>query len=211
MKQSAPLIFLLLLPGCRAMHWAESHFEQGTPIEGAKSVRDLVASYVRSANIYHEFDTVGLFDVLMLTPAVRQAYVDIYAAKYKLSPEEKEKKAQEQRKEAEHTLSFIVLAYMPDNTMPIGDDNSLWSIVLKGANKWVAPRSSKSYELEPEYAYFLKNKVSKHKYVYLVKFDVAEMQNVELVLAMHDRQTTLRWPGNCFDKNNLPGPRGENC
>lgn len=219
MKQSAWFILvLLLLPGCRGMRWAEEHFVQGEELAGAKSAREVVRDTVRSAQIYHEFDTVGLFDVLFLSPAVRQAYVDTYAAKYSLSREAKEKMEHEQRNDFEHNLSFIVMGYMPENTMPIGDDKSLWSIVLKGTDKALKPRSSKSYELNPEYEYFLKDKVSKHKYIYLVKFDAVTEEGarttgpeMELTLATESRKVTLRWPGDCFDSRRLPGPVGVNC
>jgi hypothetical protein len=199
MKQSASLIILLVfLPGCRAVRWAEEHFEQGQEVAGAKMARAVVKDTLRSVSIYHEFDTVGLFDVLLLTPAVRQAYVDTYAAKYHVSPDEKEKLIREQRKESENTVTFIVMAYMPENTMPVGDDKSLWSVVLQGERKPLTPFSSKSHELNPEYEYFLKDKISKHKYIYLVKFDIEKekpRKDIELTLATVDRKVTLKWTG----------------
>jgi hypothetical protein len=220
MKQSAWFIVVcvILLPGCRGMRWAQEHFVQGQEVAQAKPARDIVRDNVRSAYIYHEFETAGIFDVLFLSPAVRQAYVDTYAAKHLLSREAKEKMEHEQHNDFAHNLSFIVMGYMPENSMPIGDDKSLWSIVLQGTDKILKPRSSKSYELNPEYEYFLKDKVSKHKYVYLVKFDAitehgqaTTSSEMELTLATVSRKVTLRWPGDCFDSRKLPGPRGVNC
>lgn len=180
MKQTQFFVTLiLLLPGCgRLVDWSKHHFDQGTS-------RDLptrtVRKHVRHARVYDDFSTVGLFDVLWLSDDVRQAYVDAYASKFLKDAASKESFLRRQLAENDHFLSFYVMSYVPDNTLPLGDKGSLWSVLLKVGNKYYEPKNVQSVELNPEYMKFLEPVMTKFKTVYLVKFERKDTEGAAIL------------------------------
>ena len=200
MKSAYLSLFLLLLPGCRAIDWSLRHFEQGEPRSNGKAE---VRAAVRTARIYtDQYETVGLFDALYLSPQVRAAYVDAYIAKRGLGQSSKSKLLHEQNQDAKTRIDFYLAAYVPDHIIKPNEKEALWGVCLKYGDQYLQPRSIKAAELAAEYNYFLLGILSKHKTVYEVTFDavlddgkklLSELNNLELVLATADRSTTLTW------------------
>jgi hypothetical protein len=194
------LIFWLTMPGCRMSDWGLSHFEQG---DVRQTPKEMVLAHVRSAKIYDEFTTVGIFDALWLSDAVLVANADARAAKFAQDPEARDAYLTQQRIDNASFISFYVVSYMPNNSYPLADKQSLWSAILLVGDKRYEPLSVQSVDLSPEYLFFLDKILNRHKMVYLVKFARNDKQGksilssdtdaMKLWMSTVDRSVNLVW------------------
>lgn len=208
MKHFLLLLFpLAFLSGCgsRVTDWMAEHVEHGN----VRTVpKEKVLSYLRTARIYDEFSTVGIFNVLWLSSPVRQAYVDVHAAKYAMSSDKKDDFMCRQRIENDNYISFYVLGYIPGNAPALGNKRCPWNLELKVHDKLYTPKSIEVVELSPEYTMFLRKYLNNYKTIYLVRFAAKDGKGNEILqprtrmmslrLSTVDRSTLLTW---YFDKN----------
>lgn len=191
---------LLVLPDCvRVIDWGKRHISQGTKLV---TPEERVRTFIRSAKVYDRLSTCALFDVLWLADVVREAYVEVHVQKFGKSDTVRAELLKQEYDDSQRFVSFYVCAYMPLNTMPLGDVKSRWSVLLDSNGVLHVPVSVKSVELTPEYAFFLADVLSRYKTVYYVKFDRHDTQGndlltakeLRLVFRSEKRSAAIVWP-----------------
>lgn len=206
MKQKLGTFFLLfsflLLPGCyRYIYWAESVVDQGDTIETCACA---VQPYIRSARVYDQFTTLGLFDALWLHDQVVLANACAYASKYGLSIEQYNEYLSKQREENAPYISFYLLTVIPGNIgVLLTDENPVWTVQLKIGNDYYKPAKIKIVELSQEYRFFFGKRLTVFKKQYLIQFNAVDAQNIsligpfthhiELVFRRVGHQTSMCW------------------
>ncbi len=189
---------LAVLPGCYQIEgWERDHFYQGAKyfpnIDDPQTPINIVKRNMRTMRVYDEFGTLGIFDALWLNDEVRQVYIDLHARRMGLSPEMEQQLLRRQMAEQQDALSFFVIAYAPNTTMPLDEEgNAPWTIFLKTPVGQLRPLSIRIVELSVEYKYVLSNYLSKHKTVYLVRFDPWDGP-FELEFKYTDRHACVSW------------------
>lgn len=165
-------VLICLLPGCgRVFDWVEDSFNQGTNLDQYTKVPQ---RYLRSITVYQQFTTIGMFDALWLSDAVRTAYVDLYALKHGKNDEQKKFFLRRQLEENNHFLSFYVLSLYEN---PLNSLDTKWSLFLMVDDKIYSPIEIKVVELNPEYILFFGKRYSRFKIPYLVKFNAKDMDS----------------------------------
>jgi hypothetical protein len=209
MKQTITTIFLIfslfIFPGCyRYISWGESVVDQGDKIETCACA---VQPYIRSARVYDQFTTLGLFDALLLHDEVIQAYACSYAAKNCLSNDQYHQFLQKQYDEQSSYISFYLLAVVPGNIgVLLTDENPQWTVQLRVGNNCFKPAKLKLVELSHEYRFFFGKNLTVFKKQYLVQFDAYDVYNnplispvtgpIELVFSRVGHQKSMVW---CLD------------
>lgn len=201
------IAMLACLSGCakKVAEWEKDYFYQGEKyfpdIDNPTNPRKIIKRNIRSVRIYDEFDTLGIFDVLLLSDEVRHVYMELHARRMGFSPEAEEQLLRRINAEHQDALSFYVVGYAPGTTMLLDQEgNAPWAVLLKTPNGIMQPRSVRSVDLNPEYKYLLGDYLGRHKTVYLVKFEKPNVQ-FELQFTMPDRSACLSW-----DKPAFPEP-----
>ncbi len=167
---------LFLLPGCgRVIDWGKKTFIQSPVIES-----DIVAAqkYIRSVTTYDQLTTRARFDVLWLSDEVRKNYINLFAAKFGKTDEQKKTFLRRQIEENNHFISFYVLSL---HDYPLGDSNSEWTLFLNIDGKNYTPIEIKTVELLPEYIYIFSKKYNRFKTPYSVKFDAKDINDQPLI------------------------------
>jgi len=196
------LIMLLSFSGCgRYVCWMKDVFNQGDKLETFSCD---VEGYIRSARVYDQFDTLGLFDGLWLNHVVRHAYVDSYSLKHCLSENDYLALLNQELEQADNFISFYVLASVPGqyNTL-LTDVNSLWTVRLEIDGHCFEPVKLKIVELMPEYQKFFGPRYTIFKTPYLIVFDAIDKDGapltspltecIALVFRRVGRETRLVW------------------
>lgn len=167
---------LFLLPGCgKIIDWGNKTFTQSPEIES-----DIVAAqkYIRSVTTYDQLTTRARFDVLWLSDEVRRNYINLFAAKFGKTDEQKKTFLRRQIEENNHFISFYVLSLYD---YPLGDLHSEWTLFLNIDGKNYAPIEIKTVELSPEYIYIFGKKYNRFKVPYSVKFDAKDINDQSLI------------------------------
>ncbi|MBN1549572.1 hypothetical protein JW872_02825 [Candidatus Babeliales bacterium] len=172
-------LILLLLPGCgRLIDWGTETFNQGEKREMSRTV---INDHFRTVNVYNEFGTAGLFDILWLSNEVRTVYADLNASFHGKTTEAHKSFLRRQLAENDNFISFYVLAVVQQNVAPLGDKQSPWNIRLRVNGQLYAPRDIKDVELNPEYEYLLKDHWTRFRTVYHVKFPRKDLEGNEII------------------------------
>lgn len=196
---------LFILSGCyRYIWWAETIVDQADTIE---TCSDIVQPYFRSARVYDQFTTLGLFDGLWLDDTVLQAYACAHAAKYGFTRQQYYDLLNTQRDELSPYISFYLLAVVP-GTMGtlLTDPKPLWALQLRIGTSYFKPAKIKIVELDHEYRYFFGKRLTVFKKKYLVQFnayDENEMPlitgatpDIELIFRAVSHQASMIWSMN---------------
>jgi hypothetical protein len=196
------LVLLLSLAGCgRYVCWVKDVFDQGDKLETFSCE---VEGYIRSARVYDQFDTLGLFDALWLNHVVRHAYVDSYSLKHCLSDAAYQALLNQELEQTENFISFYVLASVPGqfNTL-LTDLNSLWTVRLEIDGQCYEPVKLKIVDLTHEYQKFFGPRFTIFKTAYLVAFDARDKSGAPLLSPLTEcfalvfrrvgRETRLIW------------------
>ena len=192
------LVLLTMLPGCQKVNdWGKDHFYEGEKyfpeIDDPQTPINITKRNMRSLRVYNDFGTLGIFDVLLLNNEVRNVYVWLHEQRMGLAPEVAQQLERRQLAEHEDALSFYVIAFAPTSTMPLDEDGEApWTVLLKTEAGIMRPRYVRPVELSVEYKYVLNTYLSKHKTVYLVKFDWPAGP-WELEFRLPDRRACLSW------------------
>lgn len=170
------LILIVMLSGCgRIIDWGKCNFYQGIEAEGIPSG---VCAYVRTLIVYDQFTTVGIFDALWLSDEVRAYYTQTYAHRLGKNASQENNLLRRLLAENEHYLSFIVLSLYE---FPLGEPESVWSVMLEIGDAVYTPVEIKPVELTPEYQAFFGNRYNRFKTAYLIKFDAQDNNENDIV------------------------------
>ena len=167
---------LVLLPGCgRIVDWTKDSFYQGQEF----AQHALPQLYMRSTTIYDQFETVGMFDALWLSDAVKTAYTDVWALKFGKSPERRQTFLRRQLEENRHFIMFYILSLQ---NISINEAHGDWSVFLQINDETFAPLQVVVLdELDYIYKSFFGKKCNRFKDVYLVKFDARDAEDQPLI------------------------------
>jgi hypothetical protein len=174
---------MMLFSGCgcnRYINWAKDVFNQAKPMPYYSTIAE---KYVRSARIYEQFTTLGIFDAIWLHDQVRVAYVRSHATKNCMTDEAYDRMLKSELDQNQDYISFYVLAYFPDqDDISLKDQNSIWSMSLLVDDKCYAPVEIKKIDdLPQEYKAFLYLRYTRFKLVYLVRFNAKDVNNMRII------------------------------
>ncbi|MFZ5954551.1 MAG: hypothetical protein ACOYT8_05635 [Candidatus Dependentiae bacterium] len=170
------LVFLMGLCGCgRLIDWGKCNFYQGIEAEGIPSG---VCAYVRTIIIYDQFTTVGIFDALWLSDEVRTAYAQTHSHRVGKNEIQENNLLRRLLAENEHFISFIILSL---HEFPLGEPDSVWTVMLEIDGQVYTPIEIKPIELTPEYQAFFGNRYNRFKTAYMVKFEAQDNDENDII------------------------------
>ncbi len=207
-------IIMIFMPACRVAEWGKQTFYQGCKINVDLS---RAREYIRTARVYDQFTTKGIFNALWLSDDVLMAYSKLYAEKYALD-ESAEFKIFERQKAnfSDNLISFYILAYVPGNDDPLiidhcNGDEIPWKIYLKSGEIAYEPVLVKEVVLEEEFKFIFDKIFTRFKTSYLVQFNLNDNQTNEslinpgqpLILCLNSikRKVSIVW--NLNEESNL--------
>lgn len=203
MTKSCIFVMLFFMTSCvKYYDLVKSEFPQG---KDQPDQRTIAANYQRTATVYDEFQTKGVFNALWLSDELRTAYVDVYCDKRGLSCDEKEEMLKRQLEENKHWVSFYVLADIRSRTnASLSDENAMWTLYAKlGEYETIVPESIKEIDVEPEFQLFFGKTFNLFKAAYLVKFPITSVTAdklarcnitlVRLIVKSVYKECTLTW------------------
>ena len=171
------LMIICCLPGCgKLVDWGKDTFHQGKQLE---SDREVAQQYIQTVIVYDQFTTRAKFDAMWLSDDVRTSYADLHALKYGRSQEQKKKFLRRQLEENKHFISFYVLSLYE---VPLGDENSLWSVFLRIGEKHYTPIEIKTVDLSTEYVHLFGKHFNRFKVAYSLKFDAKDIEDMPLIM-----------------------------
>lgn len=194
--------FLFLFSGCRLKNYADKTFFQGCLVDKCLKFPQ---NYIKSIRIYHEFNTLGIFDAMLLNDDIFKAYIKLYAQKNYLTQDEICKMLQKTKSKFDNFISFYVLAHVPHVDYPLDiqyKDFVPWNVTLIVNNIKYQPVEVKREVLSSEFKLFFGSLISKHKNSYLIKFPAFDAQgnniitprsNITLCFSTIDRKGSLVW------------------
>ena len=204
-KHICGLLLLSLLSSCsKLVDWGKDTFPQGEQLDVDLTPAQ---SYIQSVTVYDQFTTRAKFDALWLSDEVRTIYSDLYSSKYGKTEEQRKSFLRRQLEENKHFISFYILSLYE---MPLGDQNSQWSVFLRIDEKNYAPMEIKSIDLSTEYVLIFGKRFNRFKVAYQCKFDAKDIDdqllistqtsNIALYFRSVKKETTLVWHLNQHDR-----------
>ena len=196
------LVLLVILPSCvRYDKLVKSEFPQGTSYDDN---RDITHHNVRSATLYEQFSTKGVFNALRLSDSTRTKYVDVYTRKRGITGDAQKAILNRNLEENKHWISFYLLADIRDKTyVSLSEKSSFWSLYLDmGNGVTIVPESIKEVDIEPEFQAFFGYRFNLFKAAYLVKFPIFDNHgkryegddvDVKLVISSPYKKCELEW------------------
>jgi hypothetical protein len=196
------MFFVMTFSSCvRYDKLVKSEFPQGTSYDDN---RDVTYYNVRSANLYEQFETKGIFNALHLSDGTRTKYVDVYTRKRGIMGASYKAMLNRNLEENKHWISFYLLADIRDKTyVSLSEKNSSWSLYLDmGNGVTIAPESIKEVDIEPEYQAFFGYRFNLFKAAYLVKFPIQDAAgkryegddvDLKLVISSPYKKCELEW------------------
>ncbi len=211
------LLFIILsifLPACRVAEWGKQTFYQGCKINVDLS---RAREYLRTARVYDQFATQGIFNVLWLSEDVLRAYSKLYAEKFALDENAEMKLFERQKANFNNDIiSFYILAYVPGNDDPLivdkcNGDEIPWKIYLKSGETAYEPILIKEVVFQEEFKIIFDKIFTRFKTQYLVQFNLKDSKTNEplinpaqpltLCLNSTKRKVAIIW--NLDDQGNL--------
>lgn len=196
------IFILLFFSSCIKYHKIyQQETNQGKDLEDHRTV---VYDNLRSKTIYNEFTTLAHFDVLRLSDAVREAYVDINVAKRGKNKQTKEAMLRRQLEENKHWITMYILADVRDRMhASLSENNAYWSpFLLFDDGRKAMPISIKEVDLDPEYQFLFGHRFSVFKRSYEVKFPAVDLEgksylskdeNYKLIMSSPIKQVEYDW------------------
>ena len=177
-----PAIVLLPGCGCRVIDWAKSSFNQGCLLPDCYSQAHC---YVRSLSLYDQFETVAIFDALLISRKVLAAYADLWACKNGKHDEQKQNLLDSLVTEHEPYISFYLLS-LYDGT-ELGSQESIWSVLLDVDGHLYNPVEFKAVELTPYYQLFFGSVYTRFKVSYRLRFSAEDSAGNRIITAKTKR------------------------
>lgn len=193
------LLSLVFLSSCIKYHRVlKDEFPQG---EDMQDQRVVAYNYIRTARVYDQFLTEGIFDVLFMSDQVRQAYATMFATRRGLRDEEREKFQADQLKDGEQNVVFYVLADIRTTYADALDgEDAYWSFYIRlNDGRTVAPTSVKQIDIQPEIATFFKHRFVPCKASYVVTFSRQvlgsdyDAQSLTMIINSPTKRAMLVW------------------
>lgn len=193
---------MFLVPSCIKYHKIlKKEFNQG---QDHNDNREVAHNYIRSATVYDQFETRGIFNALWMADDVRAAYADVYCDKRGRSSEGKDALLKRLLEENKHWITFYMLADIRDRVhSSLSEKTPAWTMYLDvGNGEKIDPVSIKEVELDPEYQFFFGYRFNLSKVAYLVKFPAQDLSGVSyvkqggkvnLVLSSVSKEVELVW------------------
>jgi hypothetical protein len=193
---------VLFFHGCVPYHkLSNTEFPQGQDLELKQYA--IAQLYLKSASVYEQFSTLGIFDALWLSDDVRNAYVCQNCIDSGKNEEAKQALLNRQLEENKHEISFYVLADIRQNFgRGMSDKNSYWKPYLVVDDEKVEAKLIKEVELDPEYKTFFDPKFSTLKTAYLIQFSATDAsgesylkncENLKLVISSVEKSCYMEW------------------
>ncbi len=195
LKPALLCLFGLLLPGCiKYYELSKTEFPQGKPIRQQKYLR---TTYMRDINLYKEFTTLALLDVLWLSPEVQKYYADRHSAKCGKNSAMRQALQNQHADDARNWISFYVLADVRTRGgVPLNDKKPPWTFYLTINNTTtIEPHSIKPVEeLDAEYQALFGTRANGFKTLYHLTFPAYEL-DTKPYLNMKKYKMTLTFAG----------------
>ena len=161
------------MPGCtRYVQWGKKQFIQADKCcDYAAQVRP----FIRTIDAYDGFSTVGHFDLLWVSPEVRDVYARAFACRRGVPNAQAQAFADGIFKKFDDSVYFYLL--MPDTTqglqpcMDSKDPMSRWAVVLCNGETEYTPTDIRKIDLDPEIKVFFGKRFNKYRILYFVVFD----------------------------------------
>ena len=206
MQRTQNFLFLAaitLLSGCGINYTeiSQSEFPQG---QSQDLKPEIAFNYIRSARVYDEFMTKGIFDALWLSDETRTAFVDLFVRKRGRDEDFHTGLLRRELDENMHYITFYILADVrgQDNT-ELNDRDAIWTMYLQApSGETVPPVSIEHIDLSPEIKSFFAWRATQYKTPYEVKFPVTNIMGNEyldnsgpfkLVLSSVERNVEMIW------------------
>lgn len=180
---------------------SQAEFPQGEEQE----LRPEIAFHnIRSARVYDEFMTLGIFDALWLSDETRTAFVDLFTRKRGRDERFHDSLLRRELDENSLHVSFFLLADVRgEEHTELDDVDAIWSMYLEApSGEKVVPASIKKIDVSPEMQSFFSFRFTRYKTPYEVKFPIKNIVGnhyldnsgpFKLVLASVDRRIEMLW------------------
>lgn len=167
------IMCIALLPACvRYYKWGKKQFTQ---VDKRCSIKERACTYIRSADVYDEFETVGKFDALWFSEDVQKLYNDAVTSRFGYSSEQKEVLQKQLRSDQAHTIIFYLLMAAPQERqrplLAASDRKATWAAVLVCDGKEFQAKQIKCIDLEPELGSFFGERYTQYRTAYKIEFD----------------------------------------
>lgn len=184
-------------------------------------VQGVARECIRSANVYEQFETKALFDVLYYSKTASDAYTSMYCKRRGKDDQARADLLKSQADDQARSLTYYVLADIRDPiSTALNEKNSPWSIYLtvplvkadddehensdqqKQPELRLMPSEVKEVDIEPEIRSIFGSRYSNFKTLYKVKFDRLDENGQPIVfpgdpLAIHlssvNSECELHW------------------
>lgn len=167
------LLPLCLLTSCKRYYrWGKQQFTQVD--KRACEAKDMT-SYLRSVDLYDEFQTVGMFDVLWLSDDVRLHHVDQIADRFALPADKIATMRKDVLQENEQRLVFYLLMTQEnDGIVPqlaARDAQAMWAVALCRDGQEYPVKQVTRVDLEPEWRQIFGKRYSRYRNAYKLVFN----------------------------------------
>ena len=168
---------LILFSGCtRVMDWGTQTFYQGCKVEPCLQIPK---EHIRTARVYDQFNTLGIFNAMWISDDVLKAYTNLYAEKYALNENAANDFLERHRNDNQGFISFFVLGYDPyecNGPLLMNRDKEIpWKIFLKIDDIAYEPYLIKPIEFKEEFKLFFGKLFTKFKTSYVVQFALDDL------------------------------------
>lgn len=197
---------LITVAGCgkRFTTWPKKTFKQADTVAGPI---ERARNYLKTIRLYHQFETLGIFDIMWLSDDVRHAYAQLYALKHGLTAPEHSAYERNQLALNEHQISFYVLAYQPSipQLKPFDMAESNWAAYISLDGVSYPSSSIKMVNVfPPEYRAFFGKRYNQFQTPYLISFDAftgegkplitPATKEITLYVSTAEKKGHVSWP-----------------
>lgn len=201
MKRLLILIFILGLTSCtRIINWGRSAFNQGCKMDDFVCVP---RQHIRTISVYDGFNTVGIFDGMWLSDAVRTSAVNLHAQKNYFTQDQRDIMLADEFSKNDKTISFYVLAWQYVRCGGLLDKpDAHWKVVLHTSSGPLMPRFVKRISLPCEYVTFFARRLNSFKKAFYIEFDgidengnkiINSTDHLTLCFSSLTKKTYLKW------------------
>lgn len=166
------VVCISTLPACvRYYKWGKEQFPQ---VDKRCSLEKQGTRYLRSADVFDEFQTIGKFDAVWFSEDARQCYIEAVARRFGYSQNQKDILITQHHDESRYKIVFyLLLSAASDSSRPLlsaTDKRATWAAVLIKNGKEYQAQTITSLELDSEIMTFFGTRYSQHRVAYKVEF-----------------------------------------
>lgn len=170
--------------------------------------KEIAENNLRSARVYHQWETDAIFDVLWMSDETRLGYTDLYCVKRGLSDASRKAMKEKQLNLNKENITFFVLADIRDRFHPkLSEDDPAWTIYLEAEGKErLIPEKIQEVDLDSEVLAFFGSRCRKPRFktAYLVTFPaygadgtlyISPTKSFKMMISSVSRECVLGWQG----------------